>query len=555
MVPTAPPDPAWIQAIRSPAKPVSGWSLLLTLLAGLANAASLAWPGSGQPLWWLQILALAVLAWHLDGVGVQRRSAFWLGWVFAAAWLAGTFGWLFISLHIYGGLAAALAVLAVFVLAAALALYYALACWLYVALAPSFSAGRALVFGACWTLAELARCEFFTGFPWGAAGYAHIDGLLAGYAPWVGVYGIGAIAAWLALSLARITDCGRVQRIVALVLLTLPSVAQMGQDGQQTTQTAGRMSITLLQGNIAQDEKFQSGSGVPDALRWYGEQLRAARTELVVTPETALPLLPRELPKGYWNGLRQHFGVAVSDSLERIQGVEAAAPGHMEVAALIGMPLGDLGAGYTNSVVGLQRGSTEPYRYDKNHLVPFGEFIPKFFKWFTRLLNIPLGDFNRGALGQSSFSVKGAQGVQRLAPNICYEDLFGEELAARFTDEANAPTIMVNISNIAWFGDSLAIDQHLQISRMRARELERAMIRATNTGATAIINHRGEVTHSLPRLTRGVLLGEVEGRSGNTLFASWAGRYGLWPVWGLSIATILIALVLRRHKAHGWRGL
>ena len=108
---------------------------------------------------------------------------------------------------------------------------------------------------------------------------------------------------------------------------------------------------------------------------------------------------------------------------------------------------------------------------------------------------------------------------QRLAPNICYEDLFGEELGRRFVDEATAPTIMVNLSNIGWFGNTLAIDQHLQISRMRALEFQRPMLRATNTGPTVIIDHRGQVTHSLPRHTRGVLEGVVEGRSGSTPFA------------------------------------
>jgi apolipoprotein N-acyltransferase len=124
------------------------------------------------------------------------------------------------------------------------------------------------------------------------------------------------------------------------------------------------------------------------------------------------------------------------------------------------------------------RHQQQVWRYDKHHLVPFGEFIPPLFKWFTRMMNIPLGDFNRGAVGQDSFDWKG----QRLAANICYEDLFGEELGVRFVDPALAPTIFVNVSNIGWFGDTVAIDQHLQISRMRALEFERPMVRATNTG-------------------------------------------------------------------------
>jgi apolipoprotein N-acyltransferase len=205
---------------------------------------------------------------------------------------------------------------------------------------------------------------------------------------------------------------------------------------------------------------------------------------------------------------------------------------------LFGAASQDSPVDYTNSVFGVGPQIIGVYRYDKHHLVPFGEFIPPLFRWFTEMMNIPLGDFNRGAVGQPSFTVHG----QRLAPNICYEDLFGEELGARFLDAASAPTIFVNMSNIGWFGDSVAIDQHLQISRMRALEFERPMIRATNTGATVIIDYRGHVTRALPRYTRGLLVGEVQGRNGITPYAWWVSRLGLWPLWALGFLSVALAL-------------
>jgi apolipoprotein N-acyltransferase len=220
-----------------------------------------------------------------------------------------------------------------------------------------------------------------------------------------------------------------------------------------------------------------------------------------------------------------------------------------ERAALIGIPLGNMKEGYTNSAIGLKPGA-DVYRYDKHHLVPFGEFIPPLFRWFTDLMNIPLGDFNRGPLGQPPFEWQG----QRLAPNICYEDLFGEELGVQFADAARAPTILVNISNIAWFGNSVAIDQHLQISRMRAIEFQRPMIRATNTGATAIIDHRGRVAQLLPRLTRGVLTGEVEGQTAITGYAWWVSRLGLWPLWLLALAVVALAIWRQRSAPAGSGG-
>jgi apolipoprotein N-acyltransferase len=208
-------------------------------------------------------------------------------------------------------------------------------------------------------------------------------------------------------------------------------------------------------------------------------------------------------------------------------------------AVLLGLPLGDDEVGYTNSAAGISAATVGLpggyYRYDKHHLVPFGEFIPTGFKWFTRLMNIPLGDFNRGPVGPPSFAFHG----ERIGANICYEDLFGEELAARFEDASAAPTIFANLSNIAWFGNTIAIDQHLQISRMRTLEFQRPMLRATNTGATAMIDHHARVTYRLPRYTQGVLNGVVQGRTGLTPFAWWAARFGLWPL-ALGAAAIVL---------------
>jgi apolipoprotein N-acyltransferase len=228
---------------------------------------------------------------------------------------------------------------------------------------------------------------------------------------------------------------------------------------------------------------------------------------------------------GYWAALQQHFRSPGPDGRPR--------------AALVGVPLGSFDAGYTNSVAGLsaqpQPGAPDgaDYRYDKWHLVPFGEFIPAGFRWFTQMMNIPLGDFARGVRNPPSFRV----GAERVAPNICYEDLFGEELARRFVDAAQAPTLLANVSNIGWFGQTVAVPQHLHISRLRSLELQRPMLRATNTGATAVIDHRGRVRALLPPHTEGVLHASVQGRSGVTPYAAWAGRWDLWPLLACGLAS------------------
>jgi apolipoprotein N-acyltransferase len=509
--------------------PAARWiALLAAAAAGGLQALSLAWPATGQPLWWLQLLSLAVLAGVLQRQPCGRAAAL-AGGLFATCWLAGTFWWLFISMHVYGGLASPLAAAAVLLLAGFLSLYYALAAGLLRHAGGNGPWRDGLLFAGLWLGAELLRATLFTGFPWGAGGYAHVEGPLAALAPWIGVYGIGAVAAWIAWQLSLLAQPaarGGAPFWLAVLASAGLLAAGVGYARIQGADAPGpRLRVALLQGNIPQDEKFEGGTGIPLALDWYGRMLRDTGAQLVVAPETAIPLLPAQLPEGYLPGLRAAFA----------QG---------DRAALVGIPLGSFETGYTNSVIGFAPGASG-YRYDKHHLVPFGEFIPPLFKWFTRMMNIPLGDFNRGGLGQPSFAWAG----QRLAPNICYEDLFGEELGARFADPARAPTIFVNLSNIGWFGNTVAIDQHLQISRMRALEFARPMIRATNTGATAIVDRSGRVAQLLPRHTRGVLVGEVEGGTRFTPFARWVSRFGLAPLWILAGAAALAARLGGRRRS------
>ena len=503
---------------EAPRRPGGVWghpAVELTLVAVLAAAHTFAYVAGD--LWPLQIVAVAVLAWRVSRASVRHAAA--LGLIYGTAWMVAGTWWLYVSMHRYGGLAAPLAALAVIGLAAFLSLYLAAAMALVARWRQQSPGPAAVVFAAAWLLAELARAVIFTGFPWVASGYAHLDGPLAGLAPWIGVYGIGTVAAGLAayFGFSPLTRARAWLRPGAALAAALVAGALLGR--ADFTSESGALTVSLLQGNVPQQEKFESRL-VPEALAATVAQIDAARGDLVVGPETVIPVLPAELDEAFWRSLLARFHE----------------PGR---AAIIGIPMGDDQVGYTNSALGFSAGAaTLPngfYRYDKHHLVPFGEFVPDGFHWFTRLMNIPLGDFNRGPLTAPSFPF----GDERIAPNICYEDLFGEELASRFVPEATAPTILANISNIGWFGRTSAVEQHLRISRMRSLELQRPMIRATNTGATAVIDHHGVVTHALAPFTRGTLEATVEGRQGLTPFASWAGRFGLWPLWLLGLGLLL----------------
>ena len=463
--------------------------------------------------WWLQLLCVGLLAWRVSVVTPRRAAG--LGLVFGTAWMCAGTWWLYISMHRYGGLPAWMAALAVLALGLALSTYLAAGMAAYARWRTGRPPVDALLFGAVWLLAELARGVIFTGFPWVASGYAHVDSPLAKLAPWVGVYGIGAVGAFLAAWVAVARPVIGPRRLAAIATAAVVLGLLHTHTGPVGfTRPTGTLQVSLLQGNIPQEEKF-AGEYQAGALEWHLARMLAARGDLVVAPETAIPFLPEQMPVGFLDALQRRFSA--------------------NTYALFGVPMGDERDGYTNSALGFAPGR-EAYRYDKVHLVPFGEFIPAGFRWFTQMMNIPLGDFDRGVLDAPSFLVKG----ERVAPNICYEDLFGEELAVRFRDPARAPTIFANLSNIGWFGNTVAVEQHLNISRMRSLEFQRPMLRATNTGATVIIDHRGHVAQGVKPYTRDVLQGQVQGRAGLTPYAWWTSRFGLWPPGVLAALALLM---------------
>lgn len=482
------------------------YSLLAAAAAGLLHTASFA------PLeaWWLQVLALAWLA-HLSWSASPRRAAA-QGAAFGIAWLGSGLWWLHISMHQFGHIPWLLAALAVLLLAAFLSLYYAgalaLAAWLRKGGNPGW---HALTWALCWLLAELARATLFTGFPWIASGYAHSVGLLAGWAPWIGVYGITLLAAGGAAAFAAL---GRHSWQPAAVVLVLVGVGQLLP--HEFTQSTGRLRVSLLQPNVPQDQKFDRAR-MDANLDRLARQIEAARGQVVVTPESVVPL-----PLAYLD----------PDYVLRLQ------RSAMQRPLLLGTFLGNDAEGYVNSLIAI--GVQADYSYGKRHLLPFGEFIPPGFQWFVRAMGIPMDDQARGQ-HQQSFAVGG----QRLRPLICYEDLFGED----FVDSVVGPdaaTVLVNVSNLAWFGTLMVQDQHLQFSQMRALEFQRPFIRSTNTGATAVLDHRGRVTAALPPARTAVLEASVEGRSGSTPYARWLAACGLWPLFMLAFAGLAWAWMRRR---------
>ena len=484
------------------------------------------------PLWYLSIACLAGLYWLCaeEPVSGARRTLA-VGFAYGMGLFIVGVSWLFISMHRYGGMPAPLAAAALVAFAAYLSLWPALACMLTVRLSRAGHT-RIVAFAAAQTLAELGRGYLFTGFPWLAAGYAQMDGPLEGLAPLMGVYGMGGAAALLAAALSQLISVVLVSRRVDAGASTLAAAAlatgiaanafHWGEPSRTT------LPIRLVQGNIAQDLKFDPGRTV-STMQTYLGFLDGGTAALTVLPETAWTVPWEMTPPAVLQALRTRLGVNHALAI----GMPMKAPVEQPAGSAFAAPAGP--RMYTNSVAVIDHQLRVVARYDKRHLVPFGEFVPLGFRWFVDLMHIPLGDFARGANRQPALVI----GDTAIAFNICYEDLFGEELAIQVRDGAG---ILINLSNIAWFGQSHALGQHLGIARVRARELARPMLRATNTGVTAAIDHRGQVTAALEVHEAGALIAQARAVSGLTPYA----RFGNTVALLLSLAAI--ALIALRHR-------
>lgn len=457
----------------------------------------------------LALLSLAGL-WALLARAPGRRAGASIGLAWGLGAFLGGVSWLFVALHRYGGMPAPLAGTAIFLFCAYLALFPALAGGLFVALRRGPAGADAALAGALWLLTEWLRGWLFTGFPWLAVGYTQTPpSPLAGWLPVLGVYGVGGLlaglAAWLALS-GR--SPGRPLAGAAVVLALGWGLGQVAW----TRPEGAPLKVALLQTNVDQQMKWDPAR-LPHWLEHNRAMVEAHPAPLVVLPETTLPILAEQLPAGYLT--------------------ELAAPARALGGNLIlGVFLRN-GAGHVHNAA-LALGGGPAQQYHKQHLVPFGEYSPPLFRWFYDWVNIPMADQTRGAREQPPIVVGG----HKVAVNICYEDVFGEEII-RALPEA---TLLLNISNLAWYGDSFAQPQHLQIARVRALETGRTMLRATNTGMTAVVTPDGRVASVLPAFQTGALVTEVRGHAGLTPYA----RFGNLPVVLLAGAILGWAVWRRR---------
>lgn len=473
------------------------------LLAALLGAvATLGFAPIG---WWpAPVLALAALF----GLCADRRwpRALLLGWLFGVAHFGTGVYWVYISTHVYGGAPMWLGILLAAAMFSLLAVFPALMC----AAGSRLDAWRRgwgwIAVPALWMFCELLRGWFYSGFPWLSLGYIALDTPAQRFAPIVGVHGLSALFALSAYALWRASGAARAMRPLMLAVALLPLAgALLPEPSTWTKDSAPPLRVAIVQGNVPQDEKWDRGRG-KEILERYRAMTLAADADLIAWPEV--------VPNRPLDQLGDYFGEL--DAQTRAQGS----------VLLAGVLIQEEGDTIYNSIiaVGNARG-----RYDKRHLVPFGEYfpIPDWLRPIMDVLGTPYSDFSADGPRREPVMVHG----QRVGISICFEDVFGSE----FSRESRGASFLVNATNDAWFAHSSAPHQHLDIARFRALENGRWLVRATNTGISALIGPDGALLARSRQYEAELMRGEIVPREGLTPYA----RFGDAPLWWLAGALIV----------------
>lgn len=458
-------------------------------------------------LWWLGPLAVALVfvGFHAQTPGQAALR----GWSYGVGLFGSGTSWIYVSIHDYGYTGVPLAVFLTALFAVTLALFYAVPFWFY----RRFTGQRLawLSFAGLWVLAEVLRTHLFTGFPWLLLGSAHVDSPLAPLAPLGGVYLLSLVTALSGTLLVELLQ----RRWWTLAPLAALWLAPLTLPGQWTTPGETTTRVALLQGNLPQLMKW-TAEGQRNAANTYARLTRSLDddVELIVWPETALPMFERQ-------------------ALPLLEGLQATLP--TNAALLTGIVERDEQGNYYNAVIGL--GDSQG-RYRKEHLVPFGEYMPleALLRGIIAFFDLPMSSFSAGAHDQQPIRAAGLT----IGTAICYEIIYPDLVASR----ARQAEALLTVSNDTWFGRSIGPLQHLQMARLRALENGRYVMRATSNGVTAIIDPQGRVTNRAPQFETAQVVGEVRAMQGATPFT----RTGSWPTWLLAGLMLLPGLRLRQAR-------
>ena len=493
-----------------------GLLVLFTLGGLLAVAVELPYGG------WIQIPILSLVWWQIQKYqSTSFKNTFLLGLSFGLGYFVLGLWWIFISLHDVGGMNVILSCAAVFLLAGLMAIYFACA-----TLAFHFSRNSCffgLLLAASWVVAEYLRGIIFTGFPWMGFAEAQFNGPFAPIAPFFGGLACTFLAVWISWEVTRIKKS---LFISGACIISIIALMQLASFWTFTKPLGEPLSVRLIQGNFEQSLKFNP-KAIEGQFSFYTSAIESEPADLIITPETAYPWPQGNLPTSLLGSI-QRFSINTSSNV--LLGVIGETSNSSEVK-------------YTNRALGLSPNASS-YQYDKSHLVPFGEFIPPGFHWFVNAFHVPMSDFARGQLDQAPFSIiRSGKETINAAITICYEDVFGGELASRIHHSSKPVNLLINMTNLAWFGNSQAPTQQLRLSQLRSLETGLPALRATNTGITAVLGPDGKILAELPQFTQGVLKTNIQTYSGITPYVFWGNA----PILSISCLFIIIGFIRQRR--------
>lgn len=477
-------------------------AFLLQLLAALVAGGFTTLTASPFELWWLGPVAIGLLYTGLHAL-TPAQAAF-KGWLYGVALFASGTSWVYVSIHDYGYTGVPLAVFLTALFVTILALFFAGTFWLY----RRFTSARLafISFAGAWVLGEVLRTYLFTGFPWLLMGSGYVDSPLAAWAPIGGVYLLSLLVALSGTFAAELLR----RQWWALAPLAAIWLVPLALPQQWTTPVSEPTRVALLQGNLPQLLKW-TPEGQRTAANTYSELTRevADEVDLIIWPETALPMMEAQ----------------ARPVLERVQ--SNLPP---DVALLTGIVQRDEQERYFNSVIGV--GNVEG-SYQKEHLVPFGEYLPleSVLRGAIDFFDLPMSTFTKGEHEQPPMQAAGIN----IGNAICYEIIYPQLVARRAQDSG----VIMTVSNDTWFGASIGPHQHLQMARLRALENGRYVIRATSNGITAIIDPNGRLAERAPQFETTLLTGEFYAMEGLTPFT----RTGSWPAWLLAGLMLLPGLL------------
>ncbi|ANS84710.1 Apolipoprotein N-acyltransferase [Vibrio scophthalmi] len=472
-------------------------------------------------LWPLAILSVVALLWLLDGQSTKK--AIFIGFAWGVGQFATGISWVHVSIDNFGGMPKIASLFLMFLLVSYLAIYPALFAGLLNRFAAKSDRLRFLLIApALWLICDWLRGWVMTGFPWLWLGYSQIDSPLASFAPLGGVELITLliVISGSAIAYTLIHKQWSMLVIPAIIVATgfgLRNINWVTPNPESTTKFA------LIQGNIEQALKWQPSQRWPTIMKYVDLTRQNWDADIIIWPEAAIPA----------------FEFEISSFLSNLDSTAKA----NHSAVITGVVNQDSNRQFYNSILSLGETNYGDYSYDlekryhKHHLLPFGEFVP--FEALLRPLapffNLPMSSFSRGDYVQNNIDANGKQ----LAPALCYEIIFGEQVRANITDDTD---FILTLSNDAWFGRSIGPLQHMEIARMRALEFGKPVIRSTNNGVTAVTDYKGQITAQIPQFETGVLRASVVSTSGQTPYHA----VGSWPLYLWVLLCLSVGLYHRR---------